>query len=319
MEFIMAQDRNNHVHKEISKNFEHLYIESYPEKSRSFLKIQDGCNQFCSFCVIPYARGRERNADHLEILKEAEVLSKTNKEIVLTGIHTGRYHDKDYVLSDLLQDLSTIDGLYNIRLSSIEITEITDEIIALIKENPKIAPHLHIPVQSCDNTILKAMNRPYTIEEFMERVAYIRSMIPDISISTDLIVGFPGENDELFENTVQKLKEINFSFIHVFPYSRKSGTVADKMENHIDPKIKKQRVRKVIDLQKDLTLNFKKRFENRNLQVLIERNRDGFSFGYSKEYIYVKCEDILEVGSVYEIEIDNVDEEVIGHALKRII
>ena len=313
---ILAGNKINNVHEVISDRFEELYIESYPSKSRSFLKIQDGCDQYCSYCIIPYARGRQRSANHTHLIEVAKTLAKKNKEIVLTGIHTGRYNDGEYDLYRLLIDISKIDDLETIRLSSIEITEISDEMIELIKNNDKFARHLHIPVQSCDNTILKLMNRPYTIEEYKERIAYIRSQLPDISISTDLIVGFPNETDELFENTYNNLKDIRFSFIHVFPYSRKQGTVADKLTDHVDPKIKKARVRRVIDLSSEYYLEYKRKFIGRNVKVLIERCDDLYSYGYSKEYFYTKIKGIYEIGSIIDVYIDKVDKEVIGSVIK---
>ncbi|MBQ6334857.1 MAG: tRNA (N(6)-L-threonylcarbamoyladenosine(37)-C(2))-methylthiotransferase MtaB [Erysipelotrichaceae bacterium] len=314
VDLILQNVKGNMVSDPIRKDFEHLYIESYPSRSRSFLKIQDGCNQFCSYCIIPYARGRERSGDHEKILKEAEVLSRINAEIVLTGIHTGRYNDGQYDLYKLLKEMVLIEDLETIRLSSIEITEINDDIIDLMATNEKLAHHLHIPVQSCSNDILKAMNRPYTIEEFMDRVAYIRKMIPDIAISTDLIVGFPGEDEEEFKETLDNLSKIGFSFIHVFPYSRKTSTVADRMDGHIDPKIKKQRVKIVSEMQKDITRKYREAFIGKNVKVLIERVKDGFSYGYCRQYFYVKINEELKVGDLYDVTIDSVDEEVIGHA-----
>ena len=311
---ISAQERNNLVHKQISTDFEYLYIEKYPTRSRSFLKIQDGCNQFCSYCIIPYARGRERSGDHRRLLKEAEILAKTNKEIVLTGIHTGRYHDGEYDLYHLLCDLCQIEDLQTIRLSSIEVTEITDEIIDLMKGNDRIAHHLHIPVQSCDDKILSAMRRPYTIGEYKERIEYIRRQIPGISISTDLIVGFPGEDEESFNRTLIQLQEIRFSFIHVFPYSRKNGTLADRMEGHVDPKTKKQRVREVMAMEKEISNDYRKTFMNKTVKVLIERNTDSDSYGYSREYVYVKVKGIQPIGSLIDVVIDQIEEEVCGHA-----
>ena len=313
---ILAEKKLNNVHEVINDNFEELYIESYPTKSRSFLKIQDGCNQFCSYCIIPYARGRQRSANHVSLINQAKLLANKNKEIVLTGIHTGRYFDGEYNLFDLLKELSKIDNLETIRLSSIEINEISDEIIDLIKNNDKFAKHLHIPVQSCDNTILSLMNRPYTIEEYKDRINYIRSKINNISISTDLIVGFPNETDELFNNTLNNLKDIKFSFIHVFPYSRKTGTKADKMDNHIDPKIKKARVRQAIDLSSEYYLEYKKNFLDKTLKVLIERNDDEYSYGYCKEYIYTKVYGKHEIGNIIEVKIEKVDKEVIGRVIK---
>lgn len=296
--------KQNLVNKEISKNFEELYINSYPNKSRAFLKIQDGCNQFCSYCVIPYSRGRERSANFESVINQAKELSKTTNEIVLTGIHTGRYNDGKHNLYDLLCDLIKIDNLETIRLSSIELTEISDDIIALMKSSNKLAHHLHIPVQSCTNEVLSLMHRPYTIDEFKNRIKYIRTQIPDISISTDLIVGFPNETDELFEKVINELNEIRFSFIHVFPYSRKSGTVADKMEGHIDPKIKKQRVKSVIDMQKPITKEFNESFTGKDVEILIERNKDDFAYGYSKQYVYCKIPGNHNIGDIVKIRLE---------------
>ena len=316
VELILADTRLNNVHKDLDSEFEELEIESYPNKSRAFLKIEDGCNQFCSYCIIPYARGRQRSLNHELVYKQAQKLSKSVNEIVLTGIHTGRYDDGEYKLFDLLKKLCEIEELETIRLSSIEINEIGDDIIDLMANNNKLARHLHIPVQSCDNSVLKNMNRPYTIEEYMDRVEYIRSRIPDISISTDLIVGFPKESEENFENTVNNIKKIGFSFIHVFPYSRKSGTVADKMDGHIDSKVKKARVKQIIELNETLRNNYYNRFINKKVKVLIERNDDEYSYGYCKEYIYVKVKGIYEIGKLVDVQIISVDKEVIGSVIK---
>ena len=305
VDLIYENVKGNLVSKEIDKKFEELYIESYPNKSRAFLKIQDGCNQFCSYCMIPYSRGRERSGNHNKIIEQAKQLAKTKKEIVLTGIHTGRYNDNEFNLYMLLNELCKIDDLKTIRLSSIEITEVSNDIIDLMKNSNKIAHHLHIPVQSCNNNVLKNMHRPYLIEEYIDRIKYIRNEIPDISISTDLIVGFPGESDEDFEDVINKLKEINFSFIHVFPYSRKEGTVADSMQGHIDPKIKKQRVNRVIELEKEITNKFNNSFIGKDVEVLIERNIDGYSYGYSKQYIYCKIKGNYEIGEIINIKLES--------------
>ena len=297
--------------------FENMYLDNYPGKDRAFLKIQDGCNQYCSYCVIPYARGPERSLDHKLIIKQAKALSSKFNEIVLTGIHTGRYNDNGYNLYNLLCDLVKINKLKTIRLSSIEITEISDEIINLIKENDKLAKHLHIPVQSCSTKILKLMNRPYSMCQFKERIEYIRKTIPNISISTDLIVGFPGETDELFNTTLNNLKKIKFSFIHVFPYSRKTGTVADKMDNHIDPETKKKRVKDVTDIQRKISLNFYKKFIEKNVDVLIEKNISNKSYGYSKQYFYVEINGIFDVGSIVKVKIISVNDKIIGEYVSK--
>lgn len=310
VEYILNNIKEDKVDDVIDTKFEKLFIDSYSNKSRSFLKIQDGCNQFCSYCIIPYSRGRERSANHLDVIKQANQLSLTNKEIVLTGIHTGRYNDGEYNLSMLLSELIRIDNLKTIRLSSIEMTEITNEIINLIKESGKIAYHLHIPVQSCSNNVLKRMNRPYTIEEYINRIEYIRSVVPNISISTDLIVGFPGETDDDFLETVNNLKKIKFSFIHMFPYSRKEGTVADSLDNHIDPKVKKERISIINQLQKNITNEYINDFIGKNVDILIERYDDEYSYGYSKQYFYCKIKGKYEIGDIISIglEKENINE-----------
>lgn len=297
--------------------FENLYLEDYPGKDRAFLKIQDGCNQYCAYCVIPYARGSERSADHKIILKQAKKLSKRFNEIVLTGIHTGRYNDNGYNLYDLLCDLVKIDDLKTIRLSSIEITEISNDIINLIAKNDKLAKHLHIPVQSCATKVLKMMDRLYSMCQFKERVEYIRKKIPDISISTDLIVGFPGETDQLFKTTLNNLKQIKFSFIHVFPYSRKTGTKADKMDGHLDGTVKKERVKQVMELQKKITKNFNKKFINKKVDVLIEKNINDKSYGYSKQYFYVEIDGTYKIGDIVKAKIVDVNDKIIGEYVSK--
>ena len=313
IELILARKKANLVNKTIDFEFEDLDIETYPTKSRSFLKIQDGCNQYCSYCIIPFARGKERSNNHLNVITQAKKLAKINPEIVLTGIHTGRYNDGEYNLYDLLNELVKIEELETIRLSSIEITEISDEIIELMKNNDKLAHHLHIPVQSLDDKILKLMNRPYTVEEYKNRINYIRNQIPNISISTDLIVGFPDEDEISFNKTLENIKDIQFSFIHVFPYSAKTNTLASKMANQVASDIKKDRVRQIIDLSNSLAISYKKQFINKQVKVLIEKNDNEYSYGYCKEYFYIKINGIYEAGTYLNVIIDSVDKEVIAH------
>ena len=298
----------------LNNDFNNLTLESYPGKSRAFLKVQDGCNQFCAYCIIPYARGRETSGRHEDIIKQARILSKSSKELVLVGIHTGRYFDGEYHLYDLLKELCEIEELETIRLSSIEVSEINDDIIDLMATNNKLAHHLHIPIQSGSDEILKSMHRPYTIKEYKDRITYIRSKIEDISISTDLIVGFPGESEELFNETINNLKDIEFSFIHVFPYARKTGTVADKIEGHIDEKIKKERLYKVENMQEPLTIKFINKYKGHNLKMLVEKKDNDYVYGYTKQYFYLKAKGDGNVGDVVNVVVDKVSSgEVLGH------
>ena len=275
------------------KAFEALPIHKFEHQTRAFLKIQDGCNQFCSYCIIPYARGAERSLKEEEALRVATDLVKNGHlEIVLSGIHTGRYgRDIGTNLLHLMKRMvNEIDGLKRIRISSIEMNELSDELLMYMKEEKKIARHLHIPIQTANNTVLKNMNRPYDVEWFKQRVEYIRSLMPDISISTDVITGFPQESEEEFMDTMKNIKEINFSFLHVFPFSKRDNTVAAKMSGHIENKVKKERAGKLIEISKELYDRYKEHFIGKEVDVLLEKMEDGYLFGHTSEYlpVYVK-------------------------------
>ncbi|MBQ0066392.1 MAG: tRNA (N(6)-L-threonylcarbamoyladenosine(37)-C(2))-methylthiotransferase MtaB [Firmicutes bacterium] len=276
-------------------SFETMPIQVFESQHRAFLKVEDGCNQFCSYCAIPYARGRERSLHHIQVLDIAKQLQdKGHSEIVLTGIHTGRYDDGDFNLTQLLQMLieNTKSNIYY-RISSIEITEISDEFIELMKKEPRICRHLHIPIQSgCDIT-LKRMNRPYTVQEYKDRIAYIRSQIPEVSISTDIMCGFVQESDEEFEDTYQNLKDIQFSFLHVFPYSKRDGTVASRMKGEVHGSIVKERTKRLLALSDELRLKDMARFEE--IEVLIEREQKGWYLGYTNQYhsVRIKSSNLL--------------------------
>lgn len=279
--------------------YDEMFIDDYSTRTRAFLKIQDGCNQYCAFCAIPFARGKERSAKMANVLKEAMALSKNAKEIVLTGIHTGRYFDGENYLYDLLKELVKIESLKRIRLSSIEVTEITDDIIDLMANHPKIARNLHIPLQAGSDKILKLMNRPYTVDDYRMRIAYIRHKIPNISISTDLIVGFPNEFETEFALTLDLIKELKFAFIHTFPYSRKSGTVADKMSNHINGKIKKQRVHQVLALSETLRNEYDQSLVNSEVEVLFEHYDGQYTIGHTSEFVLLNVAGQYPLNEMY--------------------
>jgi len=207
-------------------SFEDMKLNNF-DKTRAFVKIQDGCNNFCSYCIIPYTRGGVRNKKKEIVLDEvSNLVLNGHKEIVLTGIHTGNYNDNGYDLACLLNDLVMIDGLKRIRISSIEITEINDRVLEVFKNSKVLVDHIHIPLQSGSDEILRLMNRKYDKEYFINKINEIRSIRPLISITTDVIVGFPNETEELFLETVDTIKKVNFSKLHVFPYSVREGTVA---------------------------------------------------------------------------------------------
>ena len=265
--------------------FEEMPIHVFESKHRAFLKIEDGCNQFCTYCAIPYARGPQRSLKFEHAISIAQELAKKgHREIVLTGIHTGRYLDQGKTLSDLLKVLlETIDEEVHFRISSIEITEVDDAMIDLMKHHQRLCRHLHIPVQSGCNETLKRMNRPYTIEEFITRLEHIRKEIPDISISTDVICGFVQESDEEFQTTLKNMEKCRFSFMHVFPYSKRNGTKASTMKGEIHGSVAKERVSQLLKLSSKLRYNDMQRFST--LDVLIEKqDPDGAYHGYSSQY-----------------------------------
>ena len=268
--------------------FEALPIHRFEHQTRAFLKIQDGCNQFCSYCIIPFARGAERSLPEDEVLAIARSLSESgHREIVLSGIHTGRYGNGiNSSLCQLMKRMvKEIPKLQRIRISSIEMNEITDELLEFIKGEEKIARHLHIPVQSANTTVLKNMNRPYTIAWFMERVDYIRSLIPDISISSDVITGFPQESEEQFQDTLDNIARMRLSFLHVFPYSRRDHTAAAQMSGHLENKIKKERASRLANLSKQLYTAYKQNFIGKEVSVIFEKEKDGKLIGHSSEYL----------------------------------
>ena len=270
--------------------FEALPIHRFEHQTRAFLKIQDGCNQFCSYCIIPFARGAERSLPEDEVLAIARSLSESgHREIVLSGIHTGRYGNGiNSSLCQLMKRMvKEIPKLQRIRISSIEMNEITDELLEFIKGEEKIARHLHIPVQSANTTVLKNMNRPYTIAWFMERVDYIRSLIPDISISSDVITGFPQESEEQFQDTLDNIARMRLSFLHVFPYSRRDHTAAAQMSGHLENKIKKERASRLANLSKQLYTAYKQNLIGQEVSVIFEKDKDGKLIGHSSEYLEV--------------------------------
>lgn len=299
-------------------NFEDMYINRFVEHTRAFVKIQDGCNAFCAYCAIPYARGNLRSKKFSKVIEEvSELVNNGYKEIVLTGIHTGRYgKEQNTTLEKLLKELVKIEGILRIRLSSIEINEITDGIIELIKNNPIMAKHLHIPLQSGSNEILSLMNRKYKKEYFIDRVSYIRKEIPDISITTDLIVGFPGETEEYFKETIDTLNIINFTKIHTFPYSKRNGTVAASMPNQIDGNTKKCRVKEVIALSDKNEEAFYKSKVGNTYDGIIENRKDGKNIVITTNYIPVEVSNTIPSNSIVNIKITDVSN---GKVLGKII
>ena len=288
--------------------FEDMQLNNF-NKTRAFVKIQDGCNNFCSYCIIPYTRGNVRSKRKEDVINEiTNLISYGHKEVVLTGIHTGNYHDNDYDFADLLNDVVKIKGLKRLRISSIEITEINERVIDVIKNNDILVDHMHIPLQSGSNEILKLMNRKYDINYFINKINELRSIKPDISITTDVIVGFPFETEELFLETINNIKKINFSKLHVFPYSRREGTKADLMDNQIDDVTKKKRAHVLIELSKELELNYMNKFIGKEIEFIPETFKDGYLYGHTGNYLAIKTKGNKElINNIVRVKIDKIE------------
>ena len=272
------------------KTFENQNLSYFADNVRAYLKIEDGCNNFCSYCIVPYTRGRIRSRAKEDVLNEASRLAKNGfKEIVLSGIHTACYGlDLDnYNFDDLLEDLLKIDGIERIRISSIEASEITDRFIEMFKNNPKIVNHIHIPLQSGCDSVLKRMNRRYDTKYWANVIKKLRDCVSDVAITSDVITGFPGETEEEFEITYNFIKDLNLTQLHVFPYSRREGTIAAKMLNQIDPKVKKQRVAKLIDLSDSLFKEYNSHYINKDVKVLVEQVKGEYAIGHTENYLKV--------------------------------
>ncbi len=276
----------------MQQDFDEYGCITYTEKARTTIKIQDGCNNFCSYCLIPYARGRVRSRNKENILEEArKIANKGIKEIVLTGIHIASYgkdFNEEYELVDLLEDLNKIEGIERIRLGSLEPTIITEEFVERLTKLDKICNHFHLSLQSgCDET-LKRMNRKYTTKEFREVVKRLRDNIKDVNLTTDIIVGFPGETEEEFNTTYEFLKEIKFYKMHIFKYSKRDGTIAATMPNQIDGNIAEQRSKKLIELSERNQKEYEKKYAGKEVEVLFEEKQGEYWVGHTTNYMLVK-------------------------------
>ena len=287
-------------------DFEDMIIDKFTSHARAFVKIQDGCDNFCSYCIIPYVRGSIRSKDFNTAVNEIKTLVENgHKEIVLTGIHTGSYgYGLGYDLTDLLHEISKIKALERIRISSIEITELNDKFLEELKNNNKICNHLHIPLQAGSDEILKRMNRKYDLNYYFNKIEKIRKIRPNINISTDVIVGHPYETEELFNTTIETCKKINFAKIHVFPYSKRDGTAASRMPNQVDDAEKKRRSRTLVELSDKLENDYAKKFIGKEVEVLIEETIDNKSIGHTSNFIKLEIPDIYPISSFQKIIVE---------------
>lgn len=308
-EYFTKKEKIVKLYNDPKSQFEDMYITNFPGRTRAFVKIQDGCENFCSYCIIPFVRGKCRSKDKDKVISEINALVKNGyQEVVLTGIHTGNYGvDLDTNFATLLKDLVKIEGLKRLRISSIEITELTDEVLEVLKTSPIIVDHLHIPLQAGSDEILKAMNRKYDLSYFFEKIKKIREIRPNISITTDVIVGFPGETTELFEQTIKTCRDLEFAKIHVFPYSERQGTKAMELPNHIESNEKKRRARELLLVSKELEITYANKFLNKQVEVLIEEDKDGYSYGHTSNYLHVKINKKLKHNTFVTVTITKVD------------
>ena len=308
-EYFEKKETLNRLYKEEKTTFEDMYITDFPGRTRAFVKVQDGCENFCSYCIIPFVRGKCRSKELDKVVNEITDLTNNGyQEVVLTGIHTGNYGvDLNTNFATLLKELVKIDKLKRLRISSIEITELTDEVLDVIKNNKVIVDHMHIPLQAGSDEILKLMNRKYDLNYFYNKVKEIRSIRPEISITTDVIVGFPGETEELFQKTINTCKELELTKMHVFPYSIRKGTVAESLPNHLDQSIKKDRARRLLEVSKELEKNYFNKYIGKEVEVLIEETKDGYSYGHTGNYLYVKINRELEHNTFVQVKVTKID------------
>lgn len=307
------------------REYENLTVDPEGEvKARAFVKVQEGCDNYCTFCIIPYARGRLKSRKQEDAVDEIKKLvEKGYREVVLTGIHLGNY-GKDLrngtSLSTLVSELLKIPNLLRIRLGSIESVELSDELINIIKNEKRVCHHLHLPLQSGSDAVLKSMNRHYRLKQYKDLIAMLREKIPNLALTTDLIVGFPGETEENFKETLNTLHELKFSAIHVFPFSKRTGTPAAMYPNQITNEEKKKRVHRVQELEKKISKEFRSEFLNKIVHVLAENKKEEYFEGFSDEYIRVTIKgENVKRGHLYSVIVEEVtDEGLIGRVIEEV-
>lgn len=306
----------------LSENiFENGIYEDYEfatlrEMTRAYVKIQDGCNNFCSYCKIPFGRGKSRSRAMESILDEVRVLVNEGfKEFIIIGINLGAYGEdfkEPKNFENLLEEIVKIDGVERVRIGSMYPDKITDEFIELMKNNKKLVPHLHISLQSCDDTVLKAMKRHYGSELIKERLLKLKDSVEKMEYTADIIVGFPGETEQMFENSYNLIEKIGFSGLHIFQYSDRENTVASRLENKIDAKVKKERADKLEELKQKMAFKEREKYVDKELKVLVEEEIEGYLFGYTENYLRVKFKgDISLLNQIKRVKIHKVEKEML--------
>lgn len=309
--YYKTKEKYQYLTKERNLDFEDMKVSKFTTHTRAFIKIQDGCNNFCSYCIIPYTRGNIRSKDFNKTIEEVkELVENGHKEIVLTGINTGSYNDNGRDLSDLLIELAKIKDLERIRISSIEITELDSKFLNTLKNTPKICNHLHIPLQSGSENILKRMNRKYDKEYFYKKIEEIRDIRKDISITTDCIVGHPYETEDDFNEYLEFCQKVNFSKMHVFPYSVRVGTASSTMPQ-VNDNIKKERAKKLIALSDELEKEYNKKFIGETLEIITEEEVGDYIIGHTSNYLKVYIKGDYKLNITYKVKIERLENNIL--------
>ncbi|SFH77780.1 threonylcarbamoyladenosine tRNA methylthiotransferase MtaB [Selenomonas ruminantium] len=293
-----------------ARDFEDIPLYDMPQRTRAFLKIEDGCQNFCSYCIIPYARGPVKSRHLDKIHAEAKKLVAAGfKEIVLTGIHLGAYGRDlagEVTLADACREVLKVEGLKRLRLGSLESIELSPDLFELIRSDERFCAHLHLPLQAGSDSVLKDMNRHYDTAEFARLIEHVEREVPGVAVSTDIIVGFPGETEEQFQQGLAFVAAMNFSRMHVFPYSRRSGTPAAERKDQIPDPVKKERAHRMQELAVRKTQEFHQQFLGKTLRVLFETDTDGITDGLTDNYIRVYTDDAVVCGDLYEVELERL-------------
>jgi len=307
-EWFLKQEEIRRLYSTLPREFEDMYINEFPGRTRAFVKIQDGCENFCSYCIIPFVRGKCRSKNPDEVIDEiTDLVNHGYQEVVLTGIHTGNYGvDLDTNFASLLKRVVAIPGLLRLRISSIEITELTKDVLDVIRDSSIIVDHMHIPLQAGSNHVLSLMNRKYDLDYYFHKIKEIREVRPNIAITTDVIVGFPGESEEDFLETIDTCKKVGFTKIHVFPYSERKGTKAMELPDHIEPSVKKERARRLLLVSKELECSYYASFVGSEVTVLVEEEKDGKSYGHTDNYLHVEIPSVLPHNTFVKVKIQSV-------------
>lgn len=287
------------------ESFENISVSSFEGHTRAFMKIQDGCDRFCSYCIIPYARGHLRSKSLSDISAEAKTLSENGyKEITLTGINLSYYGILEKTkLSDAVLAVSETEGIERIRLGSLQPDLIDEKMAKEFKKSEKFCPQFHLSLQSGSSSVLKRMNRPYSAEDFEKTVVLLRKIFPDALFTTDIIVGFPGETEEEFLETLEFARKIGFLKVHVFPYSKRDGTPAAEMENQVSPEIKTRRKKRLISVCEEQREKIIKSFIGKEVEVLVEtKTKNGFCSGYTKNYIPILLKGNYPAGEIIKVK-----------------